>query len=298
LLQFGDLKEVELSEAWPNEALDFTPWLEENIARLSEALGITLEVEGREVVSGPLRADLIARDTHADRLVLIECQLETADLHHLGQVLAYLAAFRADTAVWMAPSFAEHDCLAIRWLNENTDPRFSFFAVQVKAIRIGSSPVAALFEVLERPNEWERQVRVMGEPRSELIGLRKIRNDFWRAYAQRYPSDANISPGHINNSVVIPVANVTASLSLAQDGVGIVLNGRRGEPHGESARYAEEYRVAIEEQGISNWDSFDAYNSENWPQMIDRLHENLLSHIEVIQSLAPENGLETEHNQA
>ena len=284
MLQFGDLREVELSEAWANEALDFTPWLEENISKLSESLGITLEVEGREVISGPLRADMIARDSHADKLVLIECQLYTADLHHLGQVLAYMAAFRADTAIWMAPNFAEHDCLAIRWLNENTDPRFSFFAVQVKAIRIGDSPVAALFEVMERPNEWEKQVRALGETRGELIGLRKVRNDFWNFYASKYPEDATISPGHTSSTVIVPICNVNASLSLAQDGVGIFLNGRRGELNRESTRVAEQLRSILDERGIERWETFESYDSNNWPAMADRLHEKLLQYREIIES--------------
>lgn len=286
MLQFGDLREVELSEAWANEALDFMPWLEENIGKLSEALGIPLEVEGREVISGHLRADMLARNTQADRLVLLECQLNTADLHHLGQVLAYMAAFRADTSVWMAPSFAEHDCLAIRWLNENTDPRYRFFAVQVKAIRIGDSPVAALFEVLERPNEWENQVRALGEAQGELIGLRKIRNDFWNLFASRHPGDAAINPGHTSSTVIVPLADVNASLSLAQDGVGIFLNARQGDTNRESGRAAEKYRAAVEANGISIWDTFDGYDSENWAEMADSLHEKLLKYREIIEPLA------------
>ena len=293
MLQFGDLREVELSEAWANEALDFMPWLEENIGKLSEALGMPLEVEGREVTSGHLRADMLARNTQADRLVLLECQLNTADLHHLGQVLAYMAAFRADTAVWMAPSFAEHDCLAIRWLNENTDPRYRFFAVQVKAIRIGDSPVAALFEVLERPNEWEKQVRALGETRGELIGLRKVRNDFWNFYASKYPGDAAISPGHTSSTVIVPLADVNASLSLAQDGVGIFLNARQGDANRESARAAERYRSAMEEKGINMWETFDGYDSDNWPDMADRLHEKLLKYREIIEPLSAESGQES-----
>ena len=292
MLQFGDLREVELSEAWANEALDFVPWLEENIGKLSEALGIPLEVEGREVSSGHLRADMLARNTQADRLVLLECQLNTADLHHLGQVLAYMAAFRADTAVWMAPGFAEHDCLAIRWLNENTDPRYRFFAVQVKAIRIGDSPVAALFEVLERPNEWEKQVRALGETPSEFIGLRKIRNDFWNFFASRHPGDAAINPGHTSSTVIVPLADVNASLSLAQDGVGIFLNARQGDANRESARAAEKYRALMEHNGINMWETFDGYDSENWADMADRLHEKLLEYREIIEPLAAESDQE------
>ena len=40
------------------------------------------------------------------------------------------------------------------------DP-FAFFAVKVRAVRIGDAPapVAPLFEVMERPNDWDRRVK-------------------------------------------------------------------------------------------------------------------------------------------
>jgi hypothetical protein len=43
------------------EATDFTPWLaeEDNIALLSEAINIELEVEDQERSVGPFRADIL-----------------------------------------------------------------------------------------------------------------------------------------------------------------------------------------------------------------------------------------------
>ncbi len=38
-MEFGELIDVDLREAWPHEANDFTPWLAENLHRLSQAIG-------------------------------------------------------------------------------------------------------------------------------------------------------------------------------------------------------------------------------------------------------------------
>ena len=47
--KLGTLKNVNLREAWSHEAQDFTPWLADNLDRLSAAIGIPLELEGQEV---------------------------------------------------------------------------------------------------------------------------------------------------------------------------------------------------------------------------------------------------------
>ena len=147
----GALDSVDPREAWDNEAHDFTPWLADNLGHLATAIGIELEREGTEMHVGPLRADIVARNPRDDSRVLIENQLEHADLHHLGQVLAYLAGLEAKTVVWVAKGFDEAHLSALRWLNEHTAESFAFFAVRVRVVRIGDSPLAPVFEVLEPP---------------------------------------------------------------------------------------------------------------------------------------------------
>ena len=85
--QLGALDSVDPREAWDHEAQDFTPWLAENLDRLATEIGFNLELEGTEVHVGSRRADIVARNPEDDSRVLIENQLEHADLHHLGQVL-------------------------------------------------------------------------------------------------------------------------------------------------------------------------------------------------------------------
>ena len=188
--EFGNLEILDLREAWPHEAHNFTPWLADNLDRLSEAIGIPLEPEGTEVQVEQFSADIFARNTLDDSLVLIENQLEGSDHTHLGQILTYLAGLEARTVIWVARDFQEAHLSAIRWLNENTTDSFNFFAIQVMVARIGNSPLAPIFNVQEQPNQWDRQIRAASqEKRGDLTTLGQFRSEFWTYYANRYPDD-------------------------------------------------------------------------------------------------------------
>ena len=80
------IQRVDIRGVWSNEPADFTPWLAENIGRLSDALGMDLEVEAQEAPVGGYALDILARDGNG-RQVVIENQLEATDHTHLGQLL-------------------------------------------------------------------------------------------------------------------------------------------------------------------------------------------------------------------
>jgi hypothetical protein len=48
VIDLGKLEPVDPKLVWQHEALEFTPWLLANAERLSEALGIDLELEAAE----------------------------------------------------------------------------------------------------------------------------------------------------------------------------------------------------------------------------------------------------------
>ena len=47
---------------------------------------------------------------------------------------------------------------AIEWLNNTTDDRIGFFLCEIKLYRNGGSEPAVKFEVIEKPNDWTKEV--------------------------------------------------------------------------------------------------------------------------------------------
>ncbi len=125
----GRLEKVDLRNIWLSEATHFTPWLarEENLAVLSETIGIDLELEAQEKAVGPFRADILCKNINSGNRVLIENQLERTDHVHLGQLLTYASGLEAATIVWVAARFTEEHRAALDWLNRITGEDFHFF---------------------------------------------------------------------------------------------------------------------------------------------------------------------------
>jgi len=295
--EFGRLESKALRDAWPHEANDFTPWLTDNMDLLSEAIDIPLESEGTEVSVEQFAADILARNTDDSSIVLIENQLESSDHTHLGQILTYLAGLEAQTVVWIAQHFEEAHLSAVRWLNENTAAPFAFFAVQVKVVQIGNSPLAPLFEVLEKPSEWDRQLRaVSGENRAGLTESGELCRAFWKYYAERHPDDG-IRRGYAQHHLWHPVESekliISQYLMVKGKKIGIVLRGNMGESNVVVLEQARPYETALKnEAGIGpdetwveinekrgrvankSW-AIDVSDKANWDAAVDWLHEHL-----------------------
>lgn len=184
-VNIGRLVDVDPRAAWEREDANFTPWLAENLDRLSEAIGIPLELTGREHAVGRYAADIFAFNPEDGSTVLIENQLEWSDHRHLGQIMTYLAGLEAHTVVWLAPYFRDEHLSALRWLNQNTAEQFSFFAIKLRVVQIGDSPLAPLFDVVEKPNSWERSLaKTSRDAVDSEIGWRRA---FWDRYLTTYP---------------------------------------------------------------------------------------------------------------
>ncbi len=229
--ELGTLIEVDLREAWDHEAHSFTPWLAAHLDCLSSVIGIPLELEGREVAVDSFWADILARNLHDDSLVLIENQLEGTDHTHLGQIMTYLAGLNTHTVVWIAADFREAHLSAMKWLNENTIDPFAFFAVKVKAVRIGASPIAPVFEVLSRPNHWERRLQTVAQDARPLSSLGQFRMEFWTHYVNRFTDEQKYGAAQGTSSRWRTLSDLGLAVTayLAQKEVGIFIRGLRGQ---------------------------------------------------------------------
>lgn len=184
----GRLERIELRDIWTNEASHFTPWLarSENLLLLGETLGLELELEAQEQAVGPFRADILCKDVGTNLWVLIENQLERTDHTHLGQLMTYASGLEAVTIVWIAAKFTEEHRSTLDWLNRITDETFQFFGVEVELWKIGDSPAAPRFNVVSKPNDWNRLVTLAAKSidRDELTDTKALQLDYWSAFGQ------------------------------------------------------------------------------------------------------------------
>lgn len=181
-MHLGRLQKVDLREVWLSEPTDFTPWLaqEDNLALLSETLGMELELVAQEQGVGPFRADIVCTDGLAESTVLIENQLERTDHRHLGQLLTYAAGLEAVSIVWIAQNFAEEHRAALDWLNNHTSEDLRFFGLEVELWRIGDSHVAPKFNVVSKPNEWVKHK--VNQPTTSEAG--QVYLEYWQAFGK------------------------------------------------------------------------------------------------------------------
>ena len=247
--EFSTLQPIELREAWSHEALDFTPWLADNLHRLSDLLGMDLELISTEHPVGSFSLDIFARDRRSDDVVAIENQLERTDHTHLGQVMTYFSALEARKVIWIAKEIREEHRAVISWLNAHTPPEYAFFGIEVSAVRIADSPVAPVFTVVEKPNSWVRSIQQRSRASSQEIGERN--QAFWDAAITSYPELRGIGVRgfkHSNRWLEIPGTSFILSLALTRSGVGWFIRGEQGMSDEETAILLGEHFSTLKRQ--------------------------------------------------
>jgi hypothetical protein len=299
LPELGQLKEVAVRQAWPHEARVFTPWLAENLDHLSDSIGLRLELVGCEVSVGRYSADIVASTVLDNKIVLIENQLERSDHTHLGQIMTYLAGTEARIIVWTAPEFSDEHLSAVRWLNQHSHEEFSFFAVRIRVMQIGQSALAPLFEVLEKPNGWERSLHQEVRASVQSGDLANLRRAFWHRYTQLYPEIAE-QPARGGNSsrwLEMPNRPVIISRYKAAEEVGIFIRGLGGVDAQTRAEVVAPYvpqmieRLGIEPGMTNAFQTIGPLISEDpstWDQGIHWMEEQTYRYKEAIEAIIPE----------
>ncbi len=181
MAELGVLKEIrDLRTIWKNEATDFTPWLaqDENITILGETLGLRITVEETESSVGTFSADILATETDTKEKIIIENQLEDSNHEHLGKIITYASGKNANIIIWLVRHAREEHRAAIEWLNTHTEERIAFFLCEIKLYQIGNSSIAPKFEIIERPNNWVKEINDSENSKPS----HKFRLEYWSSY--------------------------------------------------------------------------------------------------------------------
>lgn len=179
MVNLGTLKEItDLRSVWPHEALNFTPWVAENIDLLGNAVGLDITVDETESSVGDFNVDIYASETGTDRKIIIENQLEDTNHDHLGKLITYASGKGANVIIWVVKHAREEHKAAIEWLNNHTDENIGFFLCEIKLFQIGESQLAPAFTVVERPNDWTKEIKKS----SANSQTQQQRLEYWQAF--------------------------------------------------------------------------------------------------------------------
>lgn len=249
MAELGKLEVVDVRSAWAHEAHDFTVWMAEHLEEIGEVVGRELSLIDREVGVGTFSADILARDETTDGLVLIENQLAATDHTHLGQIMTYAAGLEARTIIWIAPVFREPHAAALRWLNEHMPEGFAFFAIQVKVVKIGDSSLAPLFEIIEKPNDWERILQNSAQKSTKASEHGTERYDFWTHFLERHPDSRSYGDATRLNVFwrLHKEWGLVVVLFFNKKRVGVYVRGGYGIPADETYAALQPYSETLEQ---------------------------------------------------
>ena len=158
MAEIATLKKINLRDVWKDEG-QFSDWLPENLSRLGDELGMALERSEREKAVGPFSADIICADQISKFDVVIENQFTRTDHDHLGKMITYASGLQSQIIIWVAPRFRGEHRSAIDLLNDISGPETGFFGVVLEVFQISDSAYAPHFDIVARPNDWQRQVK-------------------------------------------------------------------------------------------------------------------------------------------
>lgn len=183
-IKLGKIEKVDLRSVWKHEALDFTQWLAlpENIEKLNEKLGLSLVDVKTEQCVGKFHCDILARDEFTNKTIVIENQLEATNHDHLGKIITYASGLKASTIIWIVKEAQPEHAMAIEWLNEHMDDDISFFLIEVELWKIDDSKPASVFNIIEKPNDFGKNVKKISKDSGELSYAESSRLEFWENF--------------------------------------------------------------------------------------------------------------------
>jgi len=162
-LGLGRLERLDLHSFWGEDPPDLMPWFTQNLDLLSQTLGIEIMPlrRGIQIDQGSLQ--VLGTDPQG-RLVIVENKLEPTRDNHLGELIINASSIESAVVVWVSPRFPDEHRRTLEWLNDRTDDKVDFFAVEIGLVRIGRSLPAPVLDVVVQPRGWRQPGRRSGVP--------------------------------------------------------------------------------------------------------------------------------------
>jgi Domain of unknown function (DUF4268) len=157
-LGLGRLERLDLHSFWGDDLPDLMPWFSQNLDLLSQTLGIEITPLRREIHVDQGSLHVLGTDPQG-RLVIVENQLEPTRSNHLGELIVNASSLESAAVVWVSPRFPEEHRRTLEWLNDRTDDKVDFFAVEIGLVRIGRSLPAPVLDVVVQPRGWRKPGR-------------------------------------------------------------------------------------------------------------------------------------------
>ena len=211
------VEDKNLTNYWPREAEDFTPWLaeKENLLLLTNELNLPeLDVVTTEKHVGPYRADIFCVDPITNNYTVIENQLTKTDHSHFGQIFTYMAGLGATTGIWVAKRFTDEHIKAINLLNEITSDEYDFYAVEISVLKINDM-CAPNFKIVAKPDTTYKTTH-----KTKISSLEESRINFVKAYrdylADNFDYKLKFVPGKkMGNSIYDSVGRSRYSVGVS-----------------------------------------------------------------------------------
>ena len=80
--------------------------------------------------------------------------------------------------IWVVKHAREEHKAAVEWLNNHTDDKIGFFLCEIKLFQIGDSDIAPSFTVVERPNDWTKEIKKT----TATNPTQQQRLEYWQAF--------------------------------------------------------------------------------------------------------------------
>lgn len=307
-MQLGKMKKIkDLRSVWKNEPKNFSKWLseEENLNLLGNEIGVDITLDQLESRVGDFSVDILATEVDTNKKIIIENQLEDTNHDHLGKIITYASGKNAEIIIWIVKRAREEHRKAIEWLNDNIDAKISFFLVEIELWQIDNSPLAPHFNVIERPNDWAKNVKNL----ESLSETKQLQYKFWQAFCdyafkrddmEREFSQRKTHPQHwytlgvpgkqytINTAVNTQKKQISVDIYIPNDKNFFheILNEKQKIENmfGRSLEWIEagkDCRIVAKK----NVDIKNSFDNNNWNQLFDWLITTSLKMKEIITKL-------------